>query len=267
VILATDAAGASLWQGGLSPFGTPYTLGDPSGGDGDPPPPGDGDGLLASVTAASTSPATAGVFLRFPRQWDDPTFTSAGLDKGVYHNVHRWYEAGTGKYTKPDPLGDLPVSEPLQSPAIDPELFSPLYTYVGNNPTTYIDALGLLRFKGCTTQQQNAIGPAFKDYCQRIESPGFINCMCETPGTPPKLKRLCSNPKVAVRCKQSSRGFCQGNCGWAIPFGRTIRLCPSAFTPGLCGPLGCTLMHELTHISGRPGEKRPEKVEKCLGCP
>jgi len=44
-MLATDAAGAVLWQGGLAPFGEPYTLGDNAGGeDGDPSgPPGDGD--------------------------------------------------------------------------------------------------------------------------------------------------------------------------------------------------------------------------------
>ncbi len=180
---------------------------------------------------------------------------------------HRWYQAEAGKYTKPDPLGDLPVTEPLLSPAIDPELFSPLYTYVGNNPTNYIDPLGLLRFKGCTTDQENVIGPAFKDYCQRIESPEFIDCMCESPATPPKLKRLCGNPKVTVRCRQNSGGRCAGACAWATPFGRTIRLCPSVWNPGLCGPLGCTLMHELTHISGRPGEKRSEQVEECLGCP
>jgi uncharacterized protein RhaS with RHS repeats len=25
--------------------------------------------------------------------------------RGVYYNVHRWYERGTGRYTRPDPIG------------------------------------------------------------------------------------------------------------------------------------------------------------------
>lgn len=127
VVLATDAAGASLWQGGLSPFGTPYTLFTPSGGDDDPPP-GDGDGLMAKVTAASTSPQTAGVFLRFPGQWDDPTFTNVGLDEEVYYNLHRWYQPGVGGYTRPDPLGKGGDAH--------------AYLYALANPLSFIDPAG-----------------------------------------------------------------------------------------------------------------------------
>jgi RHS repeat-associated protein len=73
----------------------------------------------------------AGIFLRFPGQWDDPSFRANGLRGGLYYNVHRWYEAGTGRYTRPDPLG-------LRSG-------THLYDYVFNNPLGYSDPLELPR--------------------------------------------------------------------------------------------------------------------------
>jgi hypothetical protein len=50
-------------------------------------------------------------------------------------------------------------------------------------------------------------------------------------------------------------------------YGRTIRLCPGAVEEGTCGPLGCTLIHEMTHQEGHSGETVPRFAEKCLGCP
>ncbi|MDY7091564.1 MAG: RHS repeat-associated core domain-containing protein [Acidobacteriota bacterium] len=75
-VLATDEAGAVLWQGGFEPFGADY-----SG---------------ASV---------AGVDLRFPGQWEDEVWGEASEGAGVGYNVYRWYEPGTGRYGRVDPLG------------------------------------------------------------------------------------------------------------------------------------------------------------------
>lgn len=54
-------------------------------------------------------------------------------------------------------------------------------------------------------------------------------------------------------------------CGWAVPYTRTIRICPQAFG-AYCGSLGCTLIHEMTHQIGFPGEETPNAVEECLEC-
>ncbi len=94
-LLATDTSGATVWTGGVEPFGEA---------------PSDAD--------------DAGVFLRFPGQWSD----SSWEDTGLHYNVARWYRAGTGRYTRPDPLG---ISAGLN-----------LYHYGLSNPMVYVDPDG-----------------------------------------------------------------------------------------------------------------------------
>lgn len=58
------------------------------------------------------------------------------------YNVHRWYEVGTGRYARTDPLGRRG----------DPHPFS----YVQSRPTYYVDPFGLVTRKkdcGCCTQE------------------------------------------------------------------------------------------------------------------
>jgi RHS repeat-associated protein len=38
-----------------------------------------------------------------PGQWDDGGWESS-TDAGLHYNVSRWYEAGLGRYTQPDPI-------------------------------------------------------------------------------------------------------------------------------------------------------------------
>ncbi|HEX6899358.1 MAG TPA: RHS repeat-associated core domain-containing protein [Thermoanaerobaculia bacterium] len=97
-VAATSAAGTLLWQGGFEPFGADW-----SGAGG------------------------AGVFLRFPGQWEEGVWDGAGNKQ--YYNVHRWYEQYTGRYTRPDPLPIKPAPLP--------------YIYVVSRPTVYTDSLGL----------------------------------------------------------------------------------------------------------------------------
>jgi RHS repeat-associated protein len=102
-VLATSAAGVTVWAGGFEPFGEDW-----SGAQG------------------------AGVFLRFPGQWEDASWQGGGLQSGLYYNVNRWYSESTGRYMRVDPLaeeGDLDLD---------------LYLYAGNNPLRQIDPDGLL---------------------------------------------------------------------------------------------------------------------------
>lgn len=63
--------------------------------------------------------------MRFPGQrYDSAT--------GLHYNYYRDYDAGTGRYVQADPIG---VGGGLS-----------LYSYVGGNPTIFVDDLGLLRF-------------------------------------------------------------------------------------------------------------------------
>ncbi len=166
-------------------------------------------------------------------------------------------------------MGKLGDADPILPPPFpDPEVFTSFYSYTLGNPVNHTDPLGLLTFKGCSQEQERQLTDAFNDYCRRIQNPTFPACVCQGGGgtsIPGGLGRLCQTANRTIRCKGDDSGMCKGNCGWSIPFGWTIRMCPGAWGPG-CGPLGCTLMHEMTHQLGHPFEKWPTKVEKCLGC-
>jgi RHS repeat-associated protein len=128
-------------------------IGDPTprppGEDGDPPlPGGEGDGSRASVPGASTSATAtmegAGIFLRFPGQWDDSSFRSHGLRGGLYYNVHRYYLPETGRYTRPDPLG---LRGGLH-----------LFNYAFSSPLAFIDPLGLETVHPCAFTWVSILG-------------------------------------------------------------------------------------------------------------
>jgi len=101
-ILATDTTGNPLWQGGFEPFGSDYS------------------GAKA-----------AGVFLRFPGQWEDEIWRDASLGVGVYYNGFRWYLWIRGTYARVDPLGS---TEDGWTP----------YGYAAQNPLATFDPDGLL---------------------------------------------------------------------------------------------------------------------------
>ncbi|MFL6260858.1 MAG: RHS repeat-associated core domain-containing protein [Thermoanaerobaculia bacterium] len=115
-ILATNASGATVWQGGLEPFGRDWN-----------------------------GAQQAGVFLRFPGQWEDATWDSQDLASDLYANVHRWYGFSTGRYERPDPIRNVLgayESSPLTL------LTSYDYAYAADNPLRYIDPLGLTLEQG-----------------------------------------------------------------------------------------------------------------------
>ena len=99
-VLATSAAGVTVWAGGFEPFGADW-----SGAQG------------------------AGMFLRFPGQWEDASWAGGGLESGLHYNVHRWFGSETSRYTVPDPIGLAGGYN--------------LYLYVDANPLSSTDPTGL----------------------------------------------------------------------------------------------------------------------------
>lgn len=104
--LVTDSTGKTLREGGFEPFGADY------------------GGAWTKAEA----------FLRFPGQWQDPTWDSDGLDSGLYYNVFRWYQRGSGRYSRPDPLRQDPRNQP------QPQFFG----YAMQRPLSFVDPLGLI---------------------------------------------------------------------------------------------------------------------------
>jgi RHS repeat-associated protein len=105
-----EAGTAVDWYGGFAPFGEDWQAGT-------------GQDSLAK-----------GIFLRMPGQWKDPLWSDATYPMELFYNVHRWYESGTGRYTRPDPLGRRGDLHP--------------YAYVRSNPLTGKVPFGLFRIKG-----------------------------------------------------------------------------------------------------------------------
>ncbi len=131
-VLASSTVGASNWSGGFEPFGSDFA----NAGD-------------------------AGVFLRLPGQWADATWD---VGSPSFFNVLRWYQSGTGSYSRPDPLGAQGDFHP--------------YLYATANPLLFVDPTGeksrvcctpitrgqsLAAFKHCFIEtEQNTGGPSGK---------------------------------------------------------------------------------------------------------
>ncbi|MFN7960717.1 MAG: RHS domain-containing protein [Thermoanaerobaculia bacterium] len=100
-IALTNSTGALLWQGGFEPYGKDYA-----------------------------GAAAQNLFLRLPGQWEEETWSEAGLGVGAFYNVHRWYESGAGRYGEVDLL--------------ETDRASGVYTYAESNALRYLDQLGLI---------------------------------------------------------------------------------------------------------------------------
>jgi RHS repeat-associated protein len=110
--IMTDDTGTIVWEAAYKPFGE------------------------ASVNAKSTVVNN----FRLPGQYYDE-------ETGLHYNYHRYYDALVGRYLKPDPSLNLNSSANIPF-ALHQLLVTPqdrnLFSYVGNNPTNFIDPLGLL---------------------------------------------------------------------------------------------------------------------------
>lgn len=120
-VLATDAARQSVWKGGFEPFGADFS-----------------------------GAVDAGVFLRLPGQWQDPTWAFAA--EALSYNLHRWYHPELGRYSRPDPLGLLGGIHPFR--------------YGRSNPVGFADPLGL------------APKPDTGEWCDELP-PLFLICDCD----------------------------------------------------------------------------------------
>ena len=114
MVLADEMA-AVQWAGGFEPFGEDWQAG--------------------TMSAASAN----GMHLRLPGQWVDELWENAASAAGVYQNVNRWYEAGTGRYSRVDPLYLVPPSmggDPFGYGGQE-------YGYSNSRPLFFVDPLGL----------------------------------------------------------------------------------------------------------------------------
>lgn len=211
-ILVADEAATVVWQGGFEPFG------------------GDYSGAAAS-----------GLELRLPGQLDDDRWGFSGL----YYNVHRWYENGTGRYTRTDPIG---IARLVGATNLWP------YVYADGNPIQFADPLGLYTASG-SGRFKRRIEDGFDKIKRGLDDPDnecckkyFMDLNVDidawiNPGGAPYVLEATGQLKRAL-----NRINACGKAQEGAPF-TYLWITPDCFRrPGPC-EVASILMHEMGHLA------------------
>ena len=172
-VVALDETGADVWNSAFEPFGRDAEEATP-------------DGALANV-----------LFLRFPGQWEDGRWAGATMGAETIYNLHRWYQPGTARYSRVDPVRRT------------------AYAYVNNNPPRFIDPLGLrqwpfgagkfCRDKSCRCQPP--IKVLGEDSATFIASPGLGGCVdADAVYSVQCVLKIPDNMTCTLQCDSGGRG-------------------------------------------------------------
>ncbi len=114
-------------------------------------------------------------------------------------------------------------------------------------------------FVNCTKKEQQTINASLNYFC-KVLLPRLRNCLeniacsrCSGENLYEGLSSLCSGSgsRIIVHCASSWNFHCiLGSCGFQSGTGG-ISICPGAFAAPGCGPLFCTIIHELMHFFGK----------------
>ena len=139
--LATDPTGATIWQGGFTPFGAPYQL------------------LPSSL------------FLRLPGQWDDTAWGGAR----VFYNVNRWIDPASSRYATVDQVGmgfGIAPTPYLYAAAGPTKNTDPLGLFVLDKNCSDPAAQGGI--PGIFRVDPHELQAGIDDMCSRIKAPGGL---------------------------------------------------------------------------------------------
>ncbi|MDP9895027.1 RHS repeat-associated protein [Variovorax boronicumulans] len=197
----TNASGQAVWQWGYSAFGEDKpTLARNRFAN-----------LETTPNPGTTSVAAVKFNLRYPGQYADE-------ESGLFYNYFRSYDARTGRYSQPDPIG---LSGGWNR-----------FGYVGENPLSYVDPKGLFKVcivpGGCVDTNPPPVHPDFPD----SGSPPLLPLPKPLPDSiVDKLIDFCTN-KESAECSKI-RGQCSERCAdatfptkdYAVSFRRCLNRC------------------------------------------
>ena len=181
---------------------------------------------------------------------------------GTYYNLHRWYQAPTGRYNRPDPVTASIVSD------------SSVYGYALGNPLRLVDPLGLFTVDGsCDSCVHPILARDNRNLTSIISRETSAWCR----------SRLSEIVDINLRdCIEEScikgRVVCDNSCGnpadlgytrfggralahWLrrsgiVPIIRTAVLC-SNNSVNFAGEAGNTVIHEWAHGCGYDADDEP----------
>jgi hypothetical protein len=191
------------------------------------------------------------------------------------HKAEAFYNPNTGRWLSRDPVREVgfEMARPNFRKRIRNE-HEGLYTFVKNNTPNNHDAYGLITFEGCDAGQRASITAAFKDFCSKAQG-DLWGCCMDHGDIRHHVRQRCKSDDLHVVCEQKETYFnqCAKRCAYTFAgFGSsTVHLCPGFDDESGCGPIGCTIGHEMVHlVNSFPssyGETMPQKAEVCAGCP
>lgn len=232
-IIQTDTAGTVTWQVEYEPFGS-------------------------ALIFRTTSGSSVYQPLRFPGQELAPF--NEGSTEQTY-NIFRWYRAGWGRYTQPDPIRP-----------ILPEMPNADYGYASGNPIALTDPLGLYSIDpafpvSCRPALNKALGIVTAAFAK---IPGCNRCSASGP----TLGDLFESPNLTIGFVQnSSAGPCAyGDTPWGLDANRQFRSSWNLRITGFACRMGSwmiarAIIHELTHVGGASFEGPAYGSERRCGFP
>ena len=216
-ILQTDATRSVIWRAEYEPFGNLYEL--RAGNRTDQP-------------------------LRFPGQ--EVAMTWEGYEEN--YNIFRWYRAGWGRYTQPDPLQNIPgifVPEVAPGTVVTSD---PLYTYARANPIVNVDPRGLKTCNGacpdCPSGEWAYIDVGVSAALIFGKARGQTTYFCRGNGLRCTLRYECTTVGIqSIVGGYGGSGAVGGtNCKCAsdLTDSSSLVIGPMQFTQGSCSGLGGT---------------------------
>lgn len=174
----------------------------------------------------------SGVFLGFPGQRSDPTWSSA--NESFFPNVHRWINPETGRFLSEDPWQG--------------NLSRWVYIYAEQNPVVLTDELGLFTIDpNCSSldcalaQLEREAKFACSESYKRITDSGLRSCVAKKCRT---MTIDCEGPL----CSELGAG------AYTFPRGKKVYLCQGNWGAWSAGPppgwLDIVIVHEIAHLCG-----------------
>lgn len=187
-----------------------------------------------------------------------------------------WYDPGAQRWINRDPYNEPGFETIRQYRGAGGETAHNAFVYVGNQPVSETDALGLWKFNKCSPQQVKDIKAKLAARCSAAQKNNCFKCLS---GNKQKaMNGLCNDTakgmdEITIVCEDKNTDLnCKTQDGYSYPDSRVSHICyPNT------QDVGCIALHEGAHSVGGVGDDtkpaapnydpRAYDIAQCAGCP